>query len=318
MSPSPRPRPSRSAPRARRALAWVFAFLLAAPLAAACSTQADQLASSVSLPDGIPAPSHASVVVGQGGGYDAGAALFAFSSDLAPAAALKGYEKELAASGFTAAGTDASWVLFRRGRIVVGIRVGESGPPTDLLVTVSGNSRTGVSGGGNGSSQAGAGRSGPGGSPGWAGTRGQGNGAGSSGGAGAGATADPGGNVPNGGRDTDPGANAGNPGANAGNPGATPNRDGHVPAAGATPSPPSGAASDSSTDSSGSAGATPNPGTNIPGAGAGKTGATPVPQPDPPHGRAPSAPPGQTKPTPATGSTAGASAAPDRSTTGTV
>ncbi len=300
MGPSRRPYPAHRGRRVRRPSAWLLALLLGAPLVTACATQATDLVSSTSLPDGVPVPSRASVVVGQGGGYDAGATLYAFSSDFGPTAALKDYEKELLAAGFTAEGSNGPWALYRHGAMLVAVRVGESGPPTDLLLKVTAGSGTGRSGGGNGSSNGTSGKGGTGGgSAGTAGTGGHGTGSGSAGDAVTGTTPNPGGATPNG--KALGAGQGGDPAANGPNPGATPNPGGHLPGAGASATPPSEPSSGSAgSGPSGSVAATPNPAGNLPAAPDGGNGqasaGTPVPQPDPAHGQAPSAPPGQTKP----------------------
>ncbi len=110
-----------------------MALAVVALLAVGCSAQASLPAASV-MPGGIPTPNDAAVVVGQGGGVDAGAPLYGFSSDLSPGQALQEYAAQLLLAGFAPAGQDGAWHLYARGRQIVAVQVGENGPPTDLLV----------------------------------------------------------------------------------------------------------------------------------------------------------------------------------------
>ncbi len=291
MTHSRGPRDSRHATLRAAPRALVLASMLTL---AACSAASPFASTSPALPDGIPTPSQAAVVVGEGGGYDAGTTLFAFSSNLAPASALERYEAQLTSAGFVAAGTDGAWRLFRHGQTLLAIQAGQSGPPTDLLLRLSaGGSAAGS--GGNGET-AGSGGS-TGGLPGGGGTGpAAGGNAGRAGADRSTATPNPGGNVPGVGSATGP-AQAGDAAA----PTTTPNPGGNVPGAGNTSTNPTATsnpggnvpgAGNTSTDTvtPGTAPtATPNPGGNVPGAG---NRATPVPQPDPPHGK-PDAPPGQ-------------------------
>ena len=171
------------------------------------------------LPDGIPTPSQAAVVVGQGGGYDAGARLFAFSSNLAPADAIHSYETQLTAAGFEPAGSSGTWALYRNGATVLAVRAGASGPPTDLLVRVmagppasSGTPETAGGANGHGNAAAGGpnGAANKGGDSGAAGGNPAGNAGGNSGNAGGNAGASP-----------NPNSNAGG-NAGAKTPGTTP------------------------------------------------------------------------------------------------
>lgn len=85
----------------------------------------------------IPFPTLARLEVGQSGpGYDAGAALYGFTSSRTPAATLTDYTLALEAAGYTASGQEAGWYVFQRGPILVTVHVGPEGPPTDLLVRV--------------------------------------------------------------------------------------------------------------------------------------------------------------------------------------
>jgi hypothetical protein len=252
----------------------LLAFLTAIVVAlAGCSGLSAASPAASALPDGIPTPSEAAVVVGQGGGYDAGARLFAFSSNLAPADAMHHYEAQLTAAGFEPAGTSGTWTLYRNGVTLLAIRAGESGPPTDLLVRVmaaspasSGTPETAGGTAGHGSSTG----SGPN-----AGNGGANQGGGNPGTAGGNAANPTGGNAGgNSGESPNPNSNAG------GNSGASPNPNSNAGGnSGASPNPNSNAG--------GNSGASPNP--KAP-------DTTPVPRPDPPNGK-PSAPPGQVKAT---------------------
>ena len=274
-------RPSRPA-----RLAWLAAIALAI---GACSTSAAGPSTPSGLPDGIPIPADAAVVVGPGGGYDAGATLYGFSSDLGPAAALHGYAAQLVAAGFARAGTNGPWELYRHGATLVAVRAGGSGPPTDLLVRITtlpataspagASAQAGGSSGHSGGSSAGAGSSKANGNP------------------------NPGANGnASGNRNPNPGAN-GNASGN-GLPAATPAPNG---AAGATAAPNGNAfgAGNGNPDpgANGNAGGNgnPDPGANGNAGGNGLPAATPVPQPDPPHGQ-PVVPPGQAGRTPSPGS----------------
>ena len=219
-------------PRASgRHLAWLAVIALA--VAACSSTAPGSTTPSAGLPDGIPVPAEAVVVVGQDGGYDAGATLYGFSSDLAPADAARAYAAQLLAAGFTHAGRNGTWSLYRDGALLVAVRVGASGPPSDLLVRVTrlsahpAPSATGSGGKGNGN----------------LGTNGKpsGNGNPTLGGNGKpdGNPAAVGGNGnPARGSSGHPGANANaNPNANPANAGATGNPDPGVSGAAATPAP---------------------------------------------------------------------------------
>ena len=269
---------------------------------AACSTSAAGPGTPSGLPDGIPVPADAAVVVGQGGGYDAGATLYGFSSDLAPAAALHGYGTQLAAAGYARAGTSGRWQLYRHGTTLVAIRTGESGPPTDLLVRVTTNPATPAPAGGG--TQAG--------SPGSA-SSGISNGHGGGGSAATGTSGANGNPAGNAGGNPAPGANGnanGNPAGNAGgNPAPGANSNG-VPAA--TPGPNGAAAATTAPNGNalGTGGGNPAPAANgaANGNAAGNAGGnsngsanghpkTPIPQPPPAHGQ-PVAPPGQAVATP--------------------
>ncbi len=265
---------------------------------AGCSGLSAASFAASALPDGIPTPSEAAVVVGQGGGYDAGARLFAFSSNLAPADAIHHYEAQLTAAGFEPAGSSGTWTLYRNGVTLLAIRAGESGPPTDLLVRVMtgspassglpetaggtvghGSSAGGGSNGANGGASggnSGGNSSNAGGNSGNAGGN-SGNAGGSSGNNGANSVASP---NPNGNAGGNSGASS-NPNGNAGgNSVASPNPNGNAGGnSGASPNP--------NGNAGGNSGASPNP------KGPDKT---PVPRPDPPNGK-PSAPPGQVKAT---------------------
>ena len=177
---------------------------------AACSTSTAGPGTPSGLPDGIPVPADAAVVVGQGGGYDGGATLYGFSSDLGPAAALHGYASQLAAAGYSPAGTSGRWQLYRHGTTLVAVRAGQSGPPTDLLVRVTTTPATAPPAGG--SARAGGSASAS-----------SGNGTGSAAAAGtSSANGNPAGNA---GGNPVPGANGaanGNPAGNAGGNPATP------------------------------------------------------------------------------------------------
>ncbi len=211
----------------------------------ACSTSAAGTGAPTGLPDGIPVPADAAVVVGQGGGYDAGATLYAFSSDLGPAAALGGYEAQLTTAGYARVGSSGPWQLYRLGATLVAVRAGQSGPPTDLLVRVT-TSRATPSPAGGGAQAGGSGSASN------STASGDGTGSGAAAGANGAANGNPASNA--GGKPV-PGANGaanGNPASNAGgNP---------VPGA-------NGAANG-------------NPASN-----AGGNHATPVPQPPPPNGQ---------------------------------
>ncbi len=245
-----------------RHLAWLAVIALA--VAACSSTAPGPTTSSAGLSDGIPMPADAVVVVGQDGGYDAGATLYGFSSDLAPADAARAYAAQLLAAGFTRAGRNGTWSLYRNGALLVAIRVGASGPPTDLLVRVNRLSARPAPSGTEGRS-AGNGYLGTNGKPNGNGNPmlgGNGKPNGNAAAVGSGASPTRGGN-------SDPGANA-NPNSNA-----NPNANGNAnPNANANP----GAG-----------------GTRSPNPIAGGAAATPAPQPPPPHGQ-PSPPPGQAMP----------------------
>lgn len=111
--------------------------LLGAALAAACAQGASPSSPTSQFPAALPQPGDSVVIVGAGGaGFDAGTRLYGFSSDLAPAAALRGYAAQLKSGGFVARGSDGLWDLYGNGSLVVAVRVGASGPPTDLFVRV--------------------------------------------------------------------------------------------------------------------------------------------------------------------------------------
>lgn len=110
-------------------------FVLAAVAAGCAAGSASPSAGAVLGP--IPFPTLARLEVGQSGpGYDAGAALYGFTSSRTPAATLADYTLALEAVGYTASGQAAGWYAFRRGPILVTVHVGQEGPPTDLLVRV--------------------------------------------------------------------------------------------------------------------------------------------------------------------------------------
>ena len=261
---------------------------LIASLAVACS--ATGTPALTALPDGIPVPADASVVVGQAAGYDAGAALYAFTSDLGPGVALHQYAVQLSAAGFRRTGSSGTWALYRHGATTVAVQVGESGPPTDVLVRVIVPSAGGPAGGGSAGSAPGSGSTGGAGSAGSAGglgggtsTAGSAGTAGSTGSGGQAAGAAANGNALGaGGGNPEPGTN----GAANGNP--TSNAGGN-PAPGAN-----GAANGNPT---GNAGGNPDPGAN--GSNGQSSATTPVPEPPPPHGQ-PVTPPGQATPSPGT------------------
>ncbi len=262
--------PRLRAPRSFWPAAIVFALAIAA-----CSTWRASPSAPTGLPDGIPIPADASVVVGQGG-YDAGATLYGFSSDLAPAAALQGYEAQLTAAGFQRTGNNGPWQIYRHGTMQVAVRAGQSGPPTTLLVRVSTVPAT-AAGDASTTGQAG--------SPSRASGTG-GTGSGRASGAGNGGVAPHASGNPN------PGANGASNGnaKNRGNLTSISNGGGAPTAA-----------------PNGNAGGNPNPGSNAGGTGANgnpNPGAdhsvTPVPQPPPPNGQ-PTTPPGQVGPTPPPG-----------------
>jgi uncharacterized membrane protein YgcG len=117
----------------RRAAASIAIATMLALAVSACSAVGGSPTQG-SLPSAIPMPSDALVVVGQGGGYDGGDLLYAFSSSRDPAATLAAYTAQLEVAGYAAAGHDGAWVLFRKGTLVIAVRSGPGGPPTDLLV----------------------------------------------------------------------------------------------------------------------------------------------------------------------------------------
>ena len=262
---------------------------LFASLAVACS--AASTPALTALPDGIPVPANASVVVGQAAGYDAGAALYAFTSNLGPGAALHQYAVQLSAAGFRRTGSSGTWALYRHGATIVAVQVAQSGPPTDVLVRVitpsgGGSAAAASAGSVSGGSPADRGGNAGGGAPVTVGTSAAGSAgaAGSSSGGGQGAGAASNGNaLGNGagsGGNPAPGANGAanaNPGSNAGG-------NGSNPAPGAN-----GAANANPGSNAGGNGGNPAPGAN----GA----ATPVPQPPPPHGQ-PVTPPSHATATP--------------------
>ena len=230
------------------------------------------------LPDGIPVPADAAVVVGPGGGYDAGATLYAFSSDLGPAAALGGYEAQLTAAGYARVGSNGPWQLYRYGATLVAVRAGQSGPPTDLLVRVTTTRATAMPAGGSAQAGGGGGVGGTGGASGAA-----------SGGPATGSSAAAGTSSANG----NP-----NPGGQSGaksNPNGNGKANGHPVA----PTPAGVAAPTAAPNGNalGTANGNPDPGSNVGGNG---NPATPVPQPPPPNGQ-PTAPPGQVGRTPPPG-----------------
>ncbi|HEX5452086.1 MAG TPA: hypothetical protein VFW86_06810 [Candidatus Limnocylindrales bacterium] len=85
----------------------------------------------------IPLPDDAQVEVGgAGGGYDAGARLYAFVSSRTPDAALAAYASDLEAAGYEPAGRNGAWSMFTGHGRTIAVNTGQTGPPTDLLVRV--------------------------------------------------------------------------------------------------------------------------------------------------------------------------------------
>ena len=87
------------------------------------------------MPVGVPAPVNASFAGGSRG-YDSGAQVFAFSTQLPPIEATHAYAATLVAAGYTAVRVEGTWRYFRGATALVAFEVGTSGPPTDLLVRV--------------------------------------------------------------------------------------------------------------------------------------------------------------------------------------
>ena len=110
----------------------------AAVLAAACATGGSGAPSQVALPSDIPMPAQATLVLGaQGGGTDANAVMYGFTSNLPPAEARLAYAAELRAAGYLPTGEEAGWFLFRNSAgVVLAISFGSSGPPTGIVVRV--------------------------------------------------------------------------------------------------------------------------------------------------------------------------------------
>lgn len=120
----------RFAARGWPALAVGLALVLAGCTASA--PQPSSIGSGV-----LPSPTDAQVEIGSAGpGFDSGASLYAFTSSLAPGAALAGYGAQLTGRGFVAIGTSQGWRLYRRAGMIVAVTVSVEGPPTDLLVRV--------------------------------------------------------------------------------------------------------------------------------------------------------------------------------------
>ena len=110
----------------------------AAVLAAACATGGSGAASQAVLPSDIPMPAQATLVMGaQGGGTDANAMVYGFTTNLPPAQARLAYVAELRAAGYLPTGEAAGWFLFRNSAgVVLAISFGSSGPPTGIVVRV--------------------------------------------------------------------------------------------------------------------------------------------------------------------------------------
>ncbi|MHB8398190.1 MAG: hypothetical protein ACYDCI_04565, partial [Candidatus Limnocylindrales bacterium] len=101
----------------------------------ACNPGAAITSPPAPMPVGIPAPMNAAFVGGSPG-YDSGAQVFAFSTQLPPAEAARAYATTLAAAGYVAVGVEGAWQYFRSATALIAFEVGTSGPPTDILVRV--------------------------------------------------------------------------------------------------------------------------------------------------------------------------------------
>jgi hypothetical protein len=112
-----------------------FATLTIAMVIGACTTGAAITSAPAPMPVGVPAPVNASFAGGTGG-YDSGAQVFDFSTQLPPAEATRAYAATLVAAGYEAVGTEGAWRYFLGATTLIAFEVGASGPPTDLLVRV--------------------------------------------------------------------------------------------------------------------------------------------------------------------------------------
>ena len=275
---------------------------LAGILAAACTASVATGPSPAMLPTFLPMPADAVVIVGTDGpGYDAGAQVYGFSSELSPAQTLARYVEALGAAGYAAAGTDATWHLFRGRGYLIAVQVGSSGPPTDLVVRIqteptsppaTGNPGNGNSGG-NGKPTSPPGNSNAGGN-GKAGGQpssplGNSN-AGGNGKAGGQPSSPPGNGAPSGSQTGN--GNAGGNGKAGGQPSSPPgnsNAGGNGKAGGQPSSPPG------QSNAGGQPSGPPGQGPAAPG------GPSLVPQPDPPHAVPTAAPAASATTTPSSG-----------------
>ncbi len=106
-------------------------------LAAACAGSVSSEPSASGFPSGLPVPVDATVIVGTNGpGYDAGAQIYGFSSELGPSETLQRYVTALGTAGYVASGSDGTWRLFEGQGLKIAVQVGSSGPPTDLVIRV--------------------------------------------------------------------------------------------------------------------------------------------------------------------------------------
>ncbi len=83
-------------------------------------------------------PAQATLVMGaQGGGSDANAKVYGFTSSLPPDEAQRAYTAELRAAGYLPMGEAGGWLLFRNSAgVVLAVSFGLSGPPTGIVVRV--------------------------------------------------------------------------------------------------------------------------------------------------------------------------------------
>lgn len=102
-------------------------------MVAARSTGAAIASVPAPMPVGVPAPVNTSFGGGTGG-YDHGARVFAFSTQLPPTQATRAYAATLVAAGYQAVGTEGTWRCFLGAAALIAAEVGASGPPTDLVL----------------------------------------------------------------------------------------------------------------------------------------------------------------------------------------
>lgn len=85
----------------------------------------------------VVVPQGAVLDVGASGpGLDDGVPFFAYTSDLAPEETRASYAADLAAAGFTSREDGDGWTTYTRGAERLRVKVGETGPPTSIIVKV--------------------------------------------------------------------------------------------------------------------------------------------------------------------------------------